>query len=386
MNLHVLTLPSWYPTAEDPLMGFFFKEQARWIMREGCQSGIIYPEVRSLRLLNWKLALKNRFQVTSADEHGLWTIRSHGWNCFPKLEQAQMWEWVRRAENLYLQYIRERGVPDLIHVQSCLWGGVAASEISRKYSVPYIITEHHSSLLLNQTLGRPIEKCWSTPYIQKAIRNSSQFVTVSTALKQAIQNYCEKDAHIVPLPTDTDYFIPVKVSPVKNPYRLFCLAKLVPGKNIELLLQAMARLKGESFELEIGGFGVDEQKLKLLAQELGLGHTVRFLGRLDRAQVREAFWRAHCFVLPSDYETQGCVYVEAMSCGLPSIATRCGGPEDTITSETGVLIPINDLGALVEAIQKMPHTIYDPKKIRNRALQVYSAKTYTKRMLEIFQL
>lgn len=386
MTFHVLTLPSWYPTAEDPLMGFFFKEQARWVMREGCQSGVIYPEVRSLRQLSFKLALKNRFQVTSGDEQGLWTIRSHGWNCFPRLELAQMREWIRRAEYLYLRYIRERGVPDVIHVQSCLWGGVAAAEISRKYSVPYIITEHHSSLLLNKTLGRPIAECWSTPYIKEAIQNCSQLITVSSALGEAIQNYCRKEAHIVPLPSDTDYFIPAKNAPLKTPYRLFCLAKLVPGKNIELLLQAMAQLKGEPFYLEIGGFGTEEYRLQLLAQELGLEQSVRFLGRLDRSQVREAFWRSHCFVLPSDYETQGCVYVEAMSCGLPSIATRCGGPEDTITPETGVLIPKNDLGALVEAIRAIPQKSYDVKKIRGRALQVYSAKTYTKRMLEIFQL
>ncbi len=289
MNLHVLTLPSWYPTGEDPLMGFFFKEQARWLMREGCQSGVIYPEVRSLRLLSWKLALKNRFQVTSHDEQGLWTVRSHGWNCFPKLEQAQMREWVRRAENLYLRYISEKGVPDLIHAQSCLWAGVAASEICRKYSVPYVITEHHSSLLLNRTLGRPIDQCWSTPYIQKAIQNSSQFIAVSLALKNAIQNYCPKNTHIVPLPTDTDYFIPSKQHLSKAPYRLFCLAKLVPGKNIELLLRAMAELKNEPYYLEFGGYGPEEQNLKTLAEELGLGDSVVSPGRFGGEQGRNAF-------------------------------------------------------------------------------------------------
>ncbi len=148
----------------------------------------------------------------------------------------------------------------------------------------------------------------------------------------------------------------------------------------------MAELNTEPYYLEIGGYGTEEQKLKTLAAELGLGDSVVFLSRLGREQVRDAFWRAHCFVLPSDYETQGCVYVEAMSCGIPSIATRCGGPEDTITPETGLLIPKNDLGALVGAIRTISQKTYDPKKIRNRALQVYSAKTYTNRILEIFQL
>lgn len=382
--MHVLTLPSWYPTAEDPLMGFFFKEQARWLLKEGCQSGVIYPEVRSLRALTPALALKNRFQVTSNDEEGLWTVRSHGWNCFPKLEKAQMGAWISRAEKLFLRYRSEKGAPDIIHVQSCLWGGVAASEISKKYKIPYIITEHHSNLLLNQTLGRPIDRCWSTPYIQNAIEGSSQFIAVSSALKNALQNYQKKDIHVLPLPTDTSFFIPAPQKPPKEPFRLFCLAKLVPGKNIELLLHAMAKLKGKPFVLEIGGFGTEETKLKMLAKTLQLDDSVRFLGKLDRTQVREAFWRAHCFVLASDYETQGCVYVEAMSCGLPSIATRCGGPEDTITPDTGILIPVNDLDALVNAIHTIAKTHYDPAKIRARALSIYSPETYAKRILGIF--
>ena len=386
MKPHVLTLPSWYPTEEDPLMGFFFKEQASWLVNAGCVCSVIYPEVRSLHLLTPTLALKNRFQITSKEEDNLWTIRSHGWNRFPKMEKMQMRSWVATAEKLFLRYCKERGKPDVLHVHSSLWAGVAASEISSKYGIPYVITEHHSSFLLNKTLGRPIEKCWSTPYIQKSIQNSAQFIAVGSRLRTALQNYTPKKMHVLPLPSDTHFFTPAAVPPKKDPYRLFCLAKLVPGKNIDLLLHAMAKLKNEPFLLEIGGYGVEEAKLKALAKNLNLDHTVQFLGRLDRAGAREAFRRAHCFVLPSDFETQGCVYVEAMSCGIPSIATRCGGPEDTVTPETGLLIPVNDLEALTNAILTIPSYNYDPQKIRARAEEFYSPESYTKRILEILTL
>lgn len=386
MKPHVLTLPSWYPIEEDPLMGFFFKEQARWLIDHGCKSGVIYPEVRSLRLFTPPLAIKNRFQVTSKEEDGLWTVRSHGWNRFPKMEKTQMHSWVSAAERLFLRYCSESGKPDVLHVHSSLWGGVAAAEISAKHSIPYVITEHHSSFLLNKTLGRPIEACWSTPYIQKSIQNSAQFIAVSSALEKALQNYIPKQMHVIPLPSDTHFFTPASTPPSQSPYRLFCLAKLVPGKNIELLLHAMARLKGRPFLLEIGGFGSEELKLKKLTRELCLNDTVRFLGKLDRMEARNAFRRAHCFVLPSDFETQGCVYVEAMSCGLPSIATRCGGPEDTLTPETGILIPVNDLEALVNAILTMPTSSYDRKKIRARAEEFYSPESYTRRILKVLSL
>jgi len=58
-------------------------------------------------------------------------------------------------------------------------------------------------------------------------------------------------------------------------------------------------------------------------------------------------------VLPSRYETFGVALVEAMATGLPAVATRCGGPEDIVTDQTGQLVPPDDPDALAEALQTM---------------------------------
>ena len=77
---------------------------------------------------------------------------------------------------------------------------------------------------------------------------------------------------------------------------------------------------------------------------------MRFLGLLDRDKVRETMWKANAFVLPSYFETFGVVLIEAMATGLPVISTKCGGPEDFITSDVGYLVSPGDIEGLAKAM------------------------------------
>lgn len=83
---------------------------------------------------------------------------------------------------------------------------------------------------------------------------------------------------------------------------------------------------------------------------------VRFHGVLsqererDRALLLELFGAATCFVMPSQVEPFGIVYVEAAAAGIPSIGSNLGGPPDVIGSEGGAVIPPADEHALIEAM------------------------------------
>ena len=86
----------------------------------------------------------------------------------------------------------------------------------------------------------------------------------------------------------------------------------------------------------------------------------------------------HVLVLSSEVETFGVVLVEAMTAGLPVIATRCGGPESIVSLETGMLVKRNDSVKLAKAMQKMinRYSTYDPNKIRHITLEQYGDKAY----------
>ena len=74
---------------------------------------------------------------------------------------------------------------------------------------------------------------------------------------------------------------------------------------------------------------------------------------MTRDKIAEILRASDCFVLPSKLETFGVVYIEAMACGVPVNATRCGGPESFVDDWNGALIAINDHEALVNSLKYM---------------------------------
>ena len=128
------------------------------------------------------------------------------------------------------------------------------------------------------------------------------------------------------------------------------------------LLHAFAALHGEP-RLIIFGDGPESGALRALCAELGLYSRVSFRGHCPREELAEAYAAADCFVLASRSETFGVAYIEAMAAGLPVIATRCGGPEDFVTEENGILIPVDD-----EERAHRRHGAHDapPRRLRQR--------------------
>ena len=129
------------------------------------------------------------------------------------------------------------------------------------------------------------------------------------------------------------------------------VGRLVPEKDHATLLRALAILKRAEpgFRLEIAGDGPCSGELQALAVELGLGESVRFLGRVD--DVPALLGRAGLLVLSSWLEGTSLTLLEAMARGLPVVATRVGGnPEVVVEGETGLLVPPREPAPLAAAM------------------------------------
>ena len=94
-----------------------------------------------------------------------------------------------------------------------------------------------------------------------------------------------------------------------------------------------------------------------------------------------------CFVLPSKYETFGVVYLEAMACGLPVIATRCGGPESFVDETNGILIPVDDEPALVSAFKYMLENAdkYDQERIACATVERFSPNAVVRMIIKEYE-
>ncbi|MFC1576945.1 glycosyltransferase family 4 protein, partial [Candidatus Omnitrophota bacterium] len=149
-------------------------------------------------------------------------------------------------------------------------------------------------------------------------------------------------------------------------------------KGQRILIEALSRLGGVDFETTIVGGGYTrkhEVDLKEFVQRSGMGGKVRFSGWLEGEELTRAYSKSDIFVLPTLSEAYGIVVHEAMSFGLPVIASRVGGiPEQITDGVEGFLVPPGDVKALSEALRRL---------ITDRALREAMGKRATERATEL---
>lgn len=142
-------------------------------------------------------------------------------------------------------------------------------------------------------------------------------------------------------------------SVTRRPASLLFVGRLRLRKGLEVALQALAMLSDGEPEprLLVAGDGEHRARLEALAEDLGLGDRVQFLGRQSRDEVRALMDRATVLVVPSLYEGMPLVIVEAMQRSLAVVASSVSGiPEVVIDGETGWLVPSEDPEALARAL------------------------------------
>lgn len=156
--------------------------------------------------------------------------------------------------------------------------------------------------------------------------------------------------------------VPKKISQPDVINVLF-VGRLVDWKAIDILIDAIRACKS-AVQLTILGDGVLRGELEQYAQ-IHAPNKVIFLGLVSHAETNSYYDKADIFVLPSIRECGGAVVLEAMSRGLPVVATAWGGPMDYITAETGFLIEPKSRAYMVEqfsnAIDRLaqePHLRY----------------------------
>jgi glycosyltransferase involved in cell wall biosynthesis len=142
-------------------------------------------------------------------------------------------------------------------------------------------------------------------------------------------------------------------------FGLLFVGRLVERKGVHVLLEALARLP-DRIRLDIVGDGPERERLKALAQRLGISGRVAFHGFAPDEMLRALLGWCDALVLPAvvdakgDVEGLGVVLLEAMSFGKPVIASAAGGITDIVRDgENGLLVPPADPAALARAIDSL---------------------------------
>ncbi len=393
-RLKILFLPTWYPSEAHPVAAIFIKEHAR---AASLYNDIVmlyaYPDPSPRRC---KLS-----QVSEGIEDGIRTIRVkyryyEGIFAYLKklifkdgsvkqpfsfsatnkpisaLKEPFKIPRVVIRESLYYcsifaafrRLVKEGWKPDIIHAHIFI-AAVPAILLGKLYRIPVIITEHYTIFPLHKLSFLERVKA------RFAMNRANMILPVSNALKEAIEAYgIKNDFRIVPNVVNTEIFYPL---PPQNEggrnesKKLLLVALLTPQKGVPYLLEALSQLreKRQDFALDIVGDGANRREYEELTRKLDLESMVKFHGLKLKAEVAAFMRNCDFFIQPSLWETFGVVYIEAMSCGKPVIASNIPGPNEFINQDIGILVPPKDVEALREAIEYMldNYQSYSPEKI-----------------------
>lgn len=140
----------------------------------------------------------------------------------------------------------------------------------------------------------------------------------------------------------------------EDEFVLISIGRLIKRKALDSLLRAMTKLPDDKFRLLIIGEGPEEAALRELANRLDLASQIDFLGAIWGERKFQYLAASDIFVLPSVHEGFGLVFLEAMYCGLPVIASATGGQTDFLKDgKTGFLVPVRDEDILADRILQL---------------------------------
>jgi glycosyltransferase involved in cell wall biosynthesis len=191
------------------------------------------------------------------------------------------------------------------------------------------------------------------------MRRGALFLAVSEAVKQRAlaQGFPLERTRVHHVGVDLDRFRPDPAA--TEPGLILHVGRLVEKKGTAALLEAMARLGGDS-RLVVVGDGPLRPALERKAVALGLGVRVAFLGQIAPGEVARWMQRAWLIAAPSrtardgDAEGLPTVLVEAAACGVPAVATdHMGIGEAVIDGESGLLVGERDAAGLAVAMGRL---------------------------------
>lgn len=235
---------------------------------------------------------------------------------------------------------------DIISVQDQYFVGLVAYILAKKFKLGLEIQVHGFEKFYG------IRKIIAKYILPKA----DAIRVVSQRLREKMINEFGVEPErivVVPIFVKTDHGL-VRSDRGDGKFVFLSVGRLVPVKNFPLQIEAMKEIK-EKFpqaRLMILGSGPMEKDLKQLARELALDDVIEFKGWI--ADLYPYYQQADALLLTSYAEGWPLVIVEAASFALPIIMTDMGSAGDFIKDrENGLVIAINDKGALVKAMEAL---------------------------------
>lgn len=348
--MKICIIANGYPDSHEPQFGCFELDQAVALSRYGHEVSIIYVDGRLRHY-------KRKFGITHIKNGN---IHIYGLYLFPISVLAKIcpifhW-WIRKMflRIPFAKLVKNHGRPNILYAHF-LQNISYAAYLKKKYNIPLVGIEHSSALAKVKLTPAQI-RIGNYGY-----SNCDNLISVSKSLQNHIKRHFGKDSLIIHNMIGQDFYNnQVKIENDSTILKIISVGSLLPVKGYDLLLEALYKISSTlpKWRLVLIGDGSEHLNLQKKIEELGLSENVSLLGRKSKDVIVNYLNNSTMYVSSSRSENFSVSIIEALSTGLPVVATDCGGAKECISEQNGLIAPVEDVDGLANAILTMANSIH----------------------------
>lgn len=388
-HLRVLVLSWNFPTSAAPQRGLWVERMCDALAPEGTTE-VIVPTPWIPPFLPWRRFARFRDVPVHEIRRGL-VIHAPRVPGSVEYLTHSLDAGLARNRIVRLARLRHAESPfDIVHAHFIYPDGVVASSIGQALGIPVITTEHAFWTPWLVTNGRQRRS------VHHALADIRLVTCVSEFLRADVDRFLDGRVPTAVLPNVVDDSVFSMAAEPYDPDEVLFVGLVRQVKRPDVLLRgfAMARQRRPALRLRIlssaafHAYARDRRAMDDLIVELGLQDAVTVVRGASPAGVAAAMRRAAVVAVTSDRRETFCsVAAESLACGTPLVVTRCGGPEEFVTQDDGVLVPTGDPAAVAAGLLQVleERHRFDSATMRSRILARFGSGAWRQRAMTIYR-
>lgn len=373
----ILWLCSWYPGLAEPFNGDFVQRHAR--------AAALFHDIHVIHVYadpNGRLVEPRNsiLRQNGLTEHIIEFPKRNN-----RIGRAISHFRLLRAYNKAVRsFIKEQGLPDLVHVHVPVWAGKIALWVKRKYGIPFLVTEHWA-IYNDQAENNYLHKSFRFKYYSKKIfREAALFLPVCHYLAKGVSKLVRPVHYeVIENTVDTTLFQPARQDP--DLFQFIHISNMEPRKNVRGIIAAFSRLMADKKNVKLLIVGPAPDELIEFARHQH--PAIEFTGEISYPAVANCLRKANALVMFSNNENSPCVIGEALCCGLPVITTDAGGISELVDPSNAIIVKTGEEKMLAQAMCSMleDRKKFDQQLIASRASARFSFSTIGKKISDQYE-
>lgn len=277
--------------------------------------------------------------------------------------------------------------------------GIQTYRVAKELNIPVVNHSHVSPetliLYLPKVFHKYIKKEWVYQLLAKFYRKCEGIIFPTAFAKQQFEDYhLDNQQVVISNGVNTDIFLPNTKGKSLDIFNIVHVGRLDSWKNVDCILKALRLLKLQNklphkVHCMIVGNGYEDPKLRQLTDKYWLGTIVHFAGRLSQVdQLVKVYQESSVFILPSLYELESMVVLEAMACGSPILVadSPTSAAPHFVTNNGYTFDPYDpqDLADKIYFLSEHPKLLQQMSKSSSENVHHYSFITSIKKIEDFF--